>query len=851
MPPAVLTAAATGAAFGAIGLSTVTIAGSAIIGGAVVYGGLALANHLVSESQRFDGGTITVGTNRPDVRQLLRAATTPARWVPGRARTSGLLVYLFQNPHNEAELHLMLVLCEGPIEGIERVWVDGDELDGSAGLAEDNDLIEPIEGSRYHNHLSIRVFTNGAANARDLQNAGRETPESEPTSQWTAQHKLEGKACVHITMTQNNYREADDVERLYYRIPQFEFQIKGLKFTHPNSLGEPTWTDNAAAIRYWWLTQRRGVPQSAIDSASYLEAYNTCETIIEANLPTQFREQGFATDEKRYSINGVITSTDNHESVEREMDFAWAGYVVEQGGTHYFRPGADRPPKRSIGDDDIISRGTIQPAPALTDRVNAATMRIAQSIQNGYTELALPEFQDTEAIRRDGRKLPKDFGSRSFVSSPTAAGRLLAVQLRRSRANAIYTYKVSPSWSMKYFDLIPTDKVWLTDSKLGLTNHRCVITRKTVNPDFTIDLTLENQPDGTFADSTVLPPLRGTPFNKISGIPNLQGRDGVDGEGLELIFAVSSGRRPTLPSNNWGYDQPQAPWSDGAPSLTANNNLLWRSARRVLGQPAVGTSIPFAWSSPVVVGRFGSDGIAGLPGADGSDGAAGTDGAGIEYIFARTNGSTPSLPSNSWGFDRPQGVWFDAAPSLSSSINTLWSSQRFVVGNPAVGASVPATWTAPAIVGRWGPQGLRGPQGVPGPAAPRIWQRIYTGNVFLTGTSTTVTLGSTINVTSYDLLFLTIQFGFLAAPVGAVAIAGGFGSMFAVYKVSDLRRFPQNFLMPTFRTALTDGRVVTQRASGFISVQLTGTRVLGIIFTGLTDTANVKMTEIWGVTNAT
>ena len=199
------------------------------------------------------------------------------------------------------------------------------------------------------------------------------------------------------------------------------------------------------------------------------------------------------------------------------------------------------------------------------------------------------------------------------------------------------------------------------------------------------------------------------------------GADGTDGQGVEFIFARTADA--TLgenqgPNNAWAYDRPGTSnglvWTDGAPTLTEELPYLWGSQRRVPGSPAGGTARASSWgnwSSPTIVGRYATDGSPGTAGADGDDGS------GIEFIFARTTGSTPSSPSNSWGFDQPSSPWSDGAPNLSPG-DVLWIAQRRLVGFPSVGDAVAANWSSPRRISRDAIDGVDGSDGGPGPRGP-------------------------------------------------------------------------------------------------------------------------------------
>ena len=193
---------------------------------------------------------------------------------------------------------------------------------------------------------------------------------------------------------------------------------------------------------------------------------------------------------------------------------------------------------------------------------------------------------------------------------------------------------------------------------------------------------------------------------------NIVGEDGEDGDGIEYIFARTAS--PSIPanqrpSNDWGYDAGGTAsgllWTDGGQSLTTAFPYLWRSQRDIEGAPEDDADVTDTWSSPVIVGRFGSDGTDGI-------GQDGDDGSGVEYIFTRrSSASLPSSrrPSNSWGFDSPGTIggqqWYDGAPTLSSTNPYLYRSERAVPGSPSVGTSVSDSWSIPVIVGRFGSDG--------------------------------------------------------------------------------------------------------------------------------------------------
>ena len=199
-------------------------------------------------------------------------------------------------------------------------------------------------------------------------------------------------------------------------------------------------------------------------------------------------------------------------------------------------------------------------------------------------------------------------------------------------------------------------------------------------------------------------------LDAIDGADGTDGHPGADGRAKESIFArTSTPNSPSSPSNSWSFDNPSSPWSDAAPNLSSSNPYLWRNQRTIEG---AGTVIG-NWEGSRIVGRYGPDGAVGpagldaIDGADGTDGHPGADGRAKESIFARTSGSIPSSPSNSWSFDNPSSPWFDGAPNLTASLPVLWRNQRTIEGD----GTVIGNWEGSSVVGRYGDDGLDGIDG--------------------------------------------------------------------------------------------------------------------------------------------
>ena len=189
------------------------------------------------------------------------------------------------------------------------------------------------------------------------------------------------------------------------------------------------------------------------------------------------------------------------------------------------------------------------------------------------------------------------------------------------------------------------------------------------------------------------------------------GDTGVSGKGYEYIYTShTSNSLPTAknPSNDWLYNRGGTAdgqiWSITAPSLNATNQYLFRAEREVLGGTVDGDVVADHWSSPIVVGRWGT---------------VGAGGKGTEFIYTAYSSSTlPSdrRPSNDWTYEAggtttTGQVWTDNIPALSSANRYMFVSKRTIVGSPSAGDSVTDTWSVPSLYTYLAQDGAGGPQG--------------------------------------------------------------------------------------------------------------------------------------------
>lgn len=488
--PAAITFATTYATSTLVGTALLTAALKA----AAISGGLSfLASTLFKPSVPEVGGGAAA-------QETLQAETFPARWILGEARTGGAL-FLYrelvsvQGKRNYGTSGVGYYIAHGQCDSCVGVWIDGDYVSLERTLEPDGWRLTPPVDSRYYRRITIYEYFSADGNAGAAVR--------DDLDDWTTDHQLPGMSWLYVKLNQPNY--GVKVERRFWKgFPTLQFRVRGLRLTWPGQT-TPRWTDNAAAIRYFWLTQRRAVPETLIDAADFRAAYDLCDESVTVPLPPAYAD--YESTARRYSVNGIIRSGDDAETVEAQLDYAWQGYAVEAGGIFYFRPGASRTPTLTITPDDIEAVVSVEPAPPLQQRINAVSFGLRQSREHDWLELTLPEYVDADAVNRDRRKLPTSLASLEFITSAVQALRLTAQLLRRARATATYTMRVKPYSGFANMRLIPTDRVLVTCPQYGLTNTRLTILKTVTHDDWSTTLVLTEDPADLYNDKVELPTL--------------------------------------------------------------------------------------------------------------------------------------------------------------------------------------------------------------------------------------------------------------------------------------------------------------------------------------------------------
>ena len=511
----------------------------------------------------------------------LELPVTPMRYHLGQVRVTPQWVWangVFGTPgdRDPQELWLIGVMGEGAMESIERMWIEGNEvpltratnkLTPSSGQykltartpnPESKDAFEVYEYFKADGTEGVEMRTPAIPATRrysqtgdadtssdwsttiderdeyyqDLED-GSTTEYQEPQlvqyeqKPWGASHKLNGLSYVGVKLFQPYYdsENPDDNNeesrpRVWRRIPKIEFLVKGKKITWPGQ-ATPAYTENPVCWWYWYDTERRGLPASKINVASFTAAMNKCDedvTIPAASIPDTHAylrtTQAGARVTKRYFGGMTVESGQESAEVYARIRAACVGYRFQDAREIHYRVGQDRASSLTLVEADFADVREISPWPSVDSRVNSFNATLSQSERNGFLR-DTTSLVDAAAQTRDGSALHLDVQLHAVFDEIVAA-RILYILLRRQRESLTFVATVGAVEGMAHLDALPGDAWTVTHRQVGLTAAKCEVVAIVKRPDGYADVTLKLLDDGVYADTLVLPELRPRPVRFVS-----------------------------------------------------------------------------------------------------------------------------------------------------------------------------------------------------------------------------------------------------------------------------------------------------------------------------------------------
>ncbi|WP_251962299.1 phage tail protein [Pseudomonas sp. Marseille-Q5299] len=330
--------------------------------------------------------------NEPSA-QTVRSSKAPARFILGRVSTGGVLVWAQEQVGGQTDgewLHLVYVLCEGPVDALENIYLGEEEI------------------ATYGEHASYELVVNPTqVNAFLKANC----------PDWKNEQIGRGLSFVRLSLKYS-------AEKFPSGIPDARFIVRGRNDIYDPRTGMSIYTENTALHILWFLRNRCGVPDDEIVFETFASGANVCDESV-ANPDN--------TASPRYRSSCVIGADEQRTSVLQKLEAACGGRTIRVGGRWMFQAGAYYGPfDFEITEDMVVGTITGSTEPTNDAAINTVRGTFIDTSQS-WTETDYPEVSVAEWVIEDGGEAAETL-SFSYVTDAYQAQRLANIELRRRRA---------------------------------------------------------------------------------------------------------------------------------------------------------------------------------------------------------------------------------------------------------------------------------------------------------------------------------------------------------------------------------------------------------------------------------
>lgn len=330
--------------------------------------------------------------NEPSA-QTVRSSKAPARFILGRVSTGGVLVWAQEQAGDQTDgewLHLVYVLCEGPVDALENIYLGEEEIATYGEHATYELVVNPTQ---------VNAFLK--ANCPD----------------WKDEQIGRGLSFVRLSLKYS-------AEKFPSGIPDARFIVRGRNDIYDPRSGTAVYTENTALHILWFLRNRCGVPDDEIVFETFASGANICDESV-ANPDN--------TTSPRYRSSCVIGADEQRTNVLQKLEAACGGRTIRVGGRWMFQAGAYYGPYDfEITEDMVVGTITGSTEPTNDAAINTVRGTFIDTSQS-WTETDYPEVSIADWVIEDGGEAAETL-SFSYVTDAYQAQRLANIELRRRRA---------------------------------------------------------------------------------------------------------------------------------------------------------------------------------------------------------------------------------------------------------------------------------------------------------------------------------------------------------------------------------------------------------------------------------
>ena len=477
----------------------------------------------------------------PDKLSNYTQPVSPATYIFGYARVTPPMFFVntrHATDEDDDTLDIVLGISEGSIEDVTAIWANNRVVTATREYGRTDahgryvDFIGVID---YNGTFRARIYLDCHTEAICKENGERLRAAQ---SEWGYDQALP-ITWAHIELTPRPDR--GEHAGWIRGIPKIEMLVQGKRITWPGQ-SNPTWTRNAAAVRYWFETELRG---RTVEDNTFRAAYDICNEILDPTVDAEgeIYESDPPIEHIRYAADGFIFSNENLDQIGDELDETYQGLTIFRNGAWTLLPGSTRAVSATLDHTDVIEVELAQLGPAANVRYNQIAADALQSSTSAWLKASLPDYTEVAHLNLDGLPLVFRYGTRRFTADLYQFGRMMVTALRRRRVDGIYNVRCLPGERLKNLAIHPGDIVDFTHPTFGAIRKRCLVVSSTISPDVSVNLSLIEEPENTYEVINHLPtrPSEHLTIGVIAapgGIPN-----------VPTGFAVYARQRKTMELN--------------------------------------------------------------------------------------------------------------------------------------------------------------------------------------------------------------------------------------------------------------------------------------------------------------
>jgi hypothetical protein len=341
---------------------------------------------------------------------MVKQPSAPRTIVYGSAKVSGPVIFLATTGKSEF-LHIIVALGAHEFESIDLVYFNDNKLTlGSADSRNAQEVTtEQYSGKAF---LSKSLGTSAGNDFGLLRTAM-------PFS-WTTSHKLTNVPAIYARLVY-------DQEAFPTSIPQLSAEVKGKKIKDTRT-GSTAFSANPALVLHDYLTDTDfglGCASTEINTTSFNTAANVCDEDVTL---------ADGTTEKRYTANGVVSTSDTPEQIIGNILSSMGGTLTYTNGQFVVKAAAFISASDTLTDDDFIGAIAIGTKTSRRDTFNGVKGQWIGEDTNwqvtDYPAVTSSAFQTEDGGDQIFTELPLP-----FTNSSPMAQRLAKIHLFRGRQN--------------------------------------------------------------------------------------------------------------------------------------------------------------------------------------------------------------------------------------------------------------------------------------------------------------------------------------------------------------------------------------------------------------------------------